>query len=86
METVLLILLASILLSQTLILLSQRKTEKKLEELYRLADVEKKLEEKLKKLEKPTTTLQEFIEDIAHSGCGMIRIDPDAILIRGFRK
>ena len=54
----------------------------KVEELYKLDD---KIKDRLKNLEKPSVELQEFIADVANTGCGMIRINPDAIFIRGLR-
>ena len=62
------------------------KVEACLENIERLADLEKKILEKTKKLESPSVQLQDFIEDIAHEGCGMVRIDPGAIFIRGMRR
>lgn len=37
-------------------------------------------------LENKTVDLQEFLNDLTEHGCGLLRIDPDAVLIRGYRK
>lgn len=50
-----------------------------------IADLDAKIAARKKKLESPSISLQEFISDMAETGCGMVRIDPDAVMIRGIR-
>jgi hypothetical protein len=54
-----------------------------IEEIYKL---ETRLAERRKRLENPSIELQEFLADLLESGCGIIRIQPDSIYIRGMRK
>jgi len=50
-----------------------------------VANLDAKIAARIKKLESPSISLQEFISDMAETGCGMVRIDPDAVMIRGIR-
>jgi hypothetical protein len=50
-----------------------------------IADLDAQIAARKKKLESPSISLQEFIADMAETGCGMVRIDPDAVMIRGIR-
>jgi hypothetical protein len=49
-------------------------------------ELDEQIRRKLKRLEAPSTELQEFLQDIIESGCGIIRIHPDSIFVRGLKK
>lgn len=55
----------------------------KLHEIYKL---EALIADKRKRLENPSTELQEFLMDMSEHGCGILRISPDAVILRGMRK
>lgn len=54
--------------------------------LTKLADLDQKIKDRLKTLSNPSVQLEEFLSDLTHEGCGIVRIDPGAILIRGLRR
>lgn len=56
---------------------------KRFEELF---EIEKQIKEKRRKLEQPSVELQEFLADVADTGCGILRIQPDSIFIRGLKR
>lgn len=41
---------------------------------------------KKKGLESASYELREFLQDVIEHGCGIVKISPDAIFIRGMRK
>lgn len=42
--------------------------------------------EKKKSLDSASYELREFLQDVMEHGCGIVKISPDAIFIRGLRK
>ena len=45
----------------------------------------KDIQVKRKALENPSTELRDFLSDVIEHGCGIIKIAPDSIFIRGMR-
>lgn len=57
-----------------------------LQRIEKSQDLDRQIVEKTRRLENPSTDLREFLVDLAEEGCGIVRIHPGSILIRGIRK
>lgn len=50
------------------------------------AETDAKIAARRKALENPSTELKDFLSDVIESGCGIIKIHPDTVMIRGMKR